>query len=311
MSVRNLFGLFLLSIALHLFTVSSPLSNPEQLELVMKVSDTLVTAGDSGYVSVYMDTYNSEIFGFQFVLRSSRPDLVLFDFSGAGYDSTGTLVENFEYKEVIDKASNQSEYWFRCIADIFGVTGNVSGILPQQGGIVIRIPYLITASPDTTLSLTSQLTFEIPTDFSDPIGNSLGVIPDTVVDTSYYNCTLWNNAVCSTWVEVVDTLLGYDFVHYDSTVIGLLDSNIVKVIDGSITVKLPTTNGFLNCDINSDLEIDIADLVLMVQCMFIDATSCDFSSFICDFNDDQSLDIADLVGLVAYMFTDGPPPPEL
>ena len=259
-------------------------------------------------MSLFIWIHIIEIFGFQFVLRSSRPDLVLFDFSGLGYDATGTLVEGFEYMEVINKASDQSEYWFRCIADLFGIPGTSSGILPQQGGVALRIPYTVTNTPDTAISLTSVLSFEIPTDFSDPLGNSLGVIPDTVVDTSYYNCTLWVQSACSAWVEVTDTSLGYDFIYYDSTVIGLLDSNIVKVIDGSITLNYQT---IVNCDMNGDGQIDISDLVYIVQCMFLSETACDFSIFSCDFNDDQTLDISDLVALVSYMFNAGPPPPPL
>ncbi len=308
MSVRTLFSLLFCISTLFIYYESQSQALPEsnQIEIIFIVPDTLVSTGiDSGFINIYLDNFNYEIFGFQFVLKSNRPDLVLFDFSGLGYETSGTLVDGFEYIEVIDRAGDQSEYWFRCIADIFSVPGSHSGILPQQGGVAVRIPYTTTNAPDTTLSLLSELTIETPTDFSDPYGYSIGAVPDTVVDTTYYNCTLWVGNTCSTWVEVTDTSLGYDMVQYDSTVVGLLDPEIVLVHEGSITLNI------LNCDFDGTGFIDIADLICFVNYMFQPEEPYSCSLLYCDTDMSSSLDIADLVYLVSYMFNSGPPPPDL
>ncbi len=307
MPVKILFSLLLCIFITPLITNSETQSQNNQLEIVMIVPDTLVSTGEeTGLLNIYFDNFNTEIFGFQFVLRSSRPDLISFDFSGLGYETAGTLVENFEYIEAIDKSGDQSEYWFRCIADLFSLpAGNQDGILPQQGGIAIKIPYITTNAPDTMLSLRSELTIEIPTDFSDPLGNSIGVVPDTVVDTTYLNCTLWVNSSCSVWVEVVDTSLGYDAVHYDSTVIGLLDPAIVFVIEGGITLDI------LNCDLDGNGDIDISDLICLINFMFLPNEPYFCSLLYCDTDLNNQIDISDLVYLVTYMFNSGPPPPDL
>lgn len=308
MSVKILFSLLFLSVIFHTTTFSQAQSQSQnsQLEIVLLVPDTLVSTGEeSGLLNIYLDNYNYEIFGFQFVLRSNRPDLVTFDFSGLGYEAAGTLVDGFEYIEVIDKASDQSEYWFRCIADLSFIPGNRDGILPQQGGIAIQIPYLTTDAPDTTQSLSSALTIELPTDFSDPNAFSIGVIPDTVVDTTYYNCSLWVSDSCISWVEVTDTTLGYEMVYYDSNVVGLLDPEIVQVIEGAITLEI------LNCDLDGNGDIDITDLVCLVGYMFQPGEPYSCSLLYCDTDLNDNLDISDLVYLVAYMFDSGPPPPKL
>ena len=308
MLVKRFFSILIVAFILH-FSPAYAQTTPE--ELVLKVSDTSAFTSDTGYLSVYMDSYNSDIFGFQFVVKSSRPDLITFDFSGTGFDISNTLVEGFEYVQAIDKAGDQSEYWFRCIADIFGIPGSVPGISPQQGGLVMKIPYITSSTLDTSLSTTSEITFGIPTDFSDPFGNSLGVIPDTLVDTIYYSCTEWNDTTCLNWVVVTDTSHGYDAIVYDSTVIGLLDSTIVLVLDGSITLSKYAPNGTFNCDATSDGALDISDLVCFVSYLFPNGEPFTCEGFICDTNFDSIFDISDLVFIIDYMFTNGPPPPEL
>ena len=306
MSVRLLFSLLLFLFIFHTSVLSQSQTQNSQLEIVMVIPDTLVSTGEeSGLLNIYIDNFQTEIFGFQFVLRSNRPDLVKFDFSGTGFETSGTLVEGFEYKEAIDKKGDQSEYWFRCIADIFSIPGSIDGILPQQGGIAIKIPYTTTNAPDTTLSLTSTLTIEIPTDFSDPVGNSIGVIADTVVDTTYYSCSLWVGNSCSTWVEVIDTSLGYDIVQYDSTVVGLLDPDIVLVIEGSLTLDI------LNCDLNGSGEINLSDLVCLIDYMFRPEDPFNCPLLYCDTDLNGTINISDLVFLISYMFNSGPPPPDL
>lgn len=294
------------TIFLLIFIVPFTRAEGEQLEIVMSFPDTMVSTGaDQGYLSVYLDNYTTELFGFQFVIISERPDLVKFNFSGTGYDTTGTLLSGFEYLEAIDVNGDESAYWFRCIADVYWVPGNQDGIFPQTGGVVLKIPFSTTNAPDTTLSLTSSLILGLPTDFSDRYGNSIGVIADTVVDTICYRCDEWIGDSCGLWTALPDTSQGCDMIYLDSSVIGLLDSTIVQVIEGSITLDL------LNCDLDGSGDITISDLICLVDHMFAidDGSICPL--LYCDTNVDGNLDIADLVYLVNYMFASGPPPPDL
>ncbi len=302
MSVKILFSI-LFYLFFHTILISQISATPMLPQIVMKVADTVVSTKDpSGLLTVYLDNYDSEIFGFQFVLKSSRPDLVKFDFSGLGYDTAGTLISGFEYIEVIDKAGDQSEYWFRCIASFFGGSGSVSPVLPQQGGVAIRVPYTATNAPGTNLSLLSNITFELPTDFADPYGNSIGAVPDTIVDTSYFNCLLWEGPTCTSWVEVTDTSLGYEMVFYDSSTVGLLDPEIVLVLDGSLTIDYTKPFEFIDCDSNGDNAIDISDLVCFVSFLFTPRDPFACTIFSCDTDSSGDTDISDLVAFVDFIF---------
>ena len=272
-------------------------------EITLDINDTTVTAGTTGgYLSIYIDNYFYEVFGFQTVLKSNRPDLVLFDCSNGGFDTIGTLTGGFEYVAVSNPAGDGSSVWFRCIADLFYIPGHVDGFLPQQGGVAVKIPFIITHVPDTSLSLSSLISIETPTDFSDPFGYSIGVETDTLYDTIFLVCESYVGNECTNWEEVTDTLSGYDMIVYDTTPYGYMDTNQVKLYDGSITLKL------INCDINISGELEITDLLCFVDYVFgeIDPLECPFLR--CDANGNGQVDISDLLYLIDYVFGDGPPP---
>lgn len=297
--------LLILSILLIILNQNTN-ANSEQIEIVLQFPDTTVSTGvTDGYLSVYLDNFVDEIFGFQFVLVSARPDLFKFNFDGDGYDVAGTLLEDFEYIDAIDVAGDQSRYWFRCIADLPQIIGNVSGIVPpQQGGVALRIPFTTTNAPDTTLPYYCDLQIWYPTDFSDPFGNSIGAIPDTLVDTIYYACTEWIVDSCANWIEVTEND-DYDAYLIDSTVIGRLDSTIIQVIDGSVFIEIK------NCDLDGSGFWEISDLICLVDFMFYSETSEPCPIIKCETDVDNFITIGDLVYLVNFMFGGGPPPPDL
>ena len=265
--------------------------------------DTLVNTNVThGQLSVYIDTYLPELLGFQFVLQSTRPDLVKFDFSGSVFDTTGTLTSGFEYVDGLDTLGDQSAVWFRCIADVSIIGGYVPGIPQQTGGVAVKINYTTTRTPDTTLPMISDLIIINPTDFSDRQGNSLGMTVDTLVDTTYYDCTNWLADLCLWWDEVSYPT---DSARYDTSFVAVLDPEIVTLKNGSITLKI------LNCDIDGTGYLDIADLVCLVDYMFreLDPVTCPL--LYCENDNNNEMDIADLVYFVDYMFREGPPPQEL
>ncbi len=272
-------------------------------EVLLYVPDTSVTPySDHLLLNLYLDNSHYEIFGFQFVLKSSNPDLVKFDFSTGGFDSSGTLTSGFEYMEAIDRAGDQSELWFRCIADVFYVPGHRSGFQPQQGGIAIRVPVAVNATPLTLLDPTSLLQIETPTDFSDPYGYSIGVVEDTIFDTTFWRCTDWHGDSCGAYVQLPDGSAGFDSASVDTTPYGYLDTTQVVLRDGSLTVS------YLKCDNDDSGALDIGDLVCFAEFMFSGPPGGSCAPEFCDFDGSGFIDIADLIGLVDYMFNNGPPP---
>lgn len=289
-----LFGFFC---AFFTIMPNSQAADPGRLEIILNTPDTLFNTGTAtGDLNIYLDNYYYEVFGFQFVLISSRPDLIKFNFSETGFDTSGTLTSGFEYVEVIDRAGNQSEYWFRCIADLSFIPGQVDGISPQQGGVAVKIPIAATTAPDTNYSLTSLLSFDTPTDFSDPFGYSIGVEVDTNYDTTYYRCLQWEDSDCTSWMVIEDYWNGFDSVQFDTLPYGYLDTTQVILSDGSISLEL------LNCDLSGSGELEISDLLCLVDYMFNVTEPYTCPLLYCDTNNDQVLDITDLLFLVSVMF---------
>jgi hypothetical protein len=157
--------------------------------IVMNVADTTAAAyTGNGTLKIYMDNYNDLIAGFQFVLKSTRPDLLKFRFGPGLLDTTGTLVGGFQYAQAINKAGDSTEYWFRCIANDPFVPGTHAPVPIQQGGIAVRVPFRTFGLPAESLGFRCDIIFDKPTDFSDPNGVSIGAYVCPVYDTSYWRC---------------------------------------------------------------------------------------------------------------------------
>jgi hypothetical protein len=273
--------------------------------IVFTVPDVTAFPGEQHrFLDIYLDTPFDSIAGFQFVLRTSRPDLVTFDFANGGFDTAGTLVSGFEYAASRDSLGDQTLLWFRCMANLPFDTKITPAFPPQQGGIAVRIPVNITPAPDSLIDLTSALEVVPPFDFSNPWGVSIGVITDTVFDSTFFTCLDWLEDSCLTWDSTKTEPPEWDSVFIDSLGYGYLDTTVVAKHDGSVTVLA----GMIMCDINLSGSIDISDLVCLIEYLFgsFNSETCPFLQ--CDTDNSGVLDISDLAYLVNYLFDNGPPP---
>lgn len=271
-------------------------------EIIFTVPDTgLVVTQSSPYLSIYLDNYQDTVAGFQFVLVSQRPDLVRFDFSGGGFDTSGTLLSGFEWVSAQDPSGNGSRYWLRCIANANPFDGhNYWGFPPQQGGIALRVPLILNLAD--TGCLQSVVDVTTPFDFSTPEGISIGVVTDTLYDTTFYRCLEWFGNECLTWEQIATGEQGYDSIALEPYLHGWLDTTRVIKVPGSITV-LPS----LNCDNDFDGSVDIADLSCLVSRLFGQGNGSGCDGY-CDADLSGETDISDLTMLVEYLFFGGPPP---
>ena len=304
MNLLKKFSYVLLSVCSFLFVITDAIKTQE-LEIDFFVPDLLVSTGvENGYIPIYIANYKTEVFGFQFMLKSSRPDLVKFNFQDGGFDTTGTLISGFEVVETNDRSTDQSVLWIMAIADMFYIPGNRDGFYPQQGGVAVKIPYTTTHASYTTLNLSSIISLGPSRDFSDPYGNTIAFISDGVIDTTYLRCESWFEDVCMSWIEIEDIQNGFDSIYTDTIVMPSMDTNKIKIHDGSITLRI------MNCDLDGSGFWDITDLVCLVDFMFttLDIEICPILR--CDTDSDGTIDIADLVYIVEYMFNDGPAPPK-
>lgn len=299
MTSYRMFRVVILSIIIIL--TLNPVSKSQFPDIIIDMPDTLVQTGQSdGLLSVYISNFTYEVFGFQFVLISSRPDLVKF----TGIDTAGTLTSGFEYVEAIDRAGDQSELWFRCIADLLQDFDIRDGILPNTSGVVFKVKYETTNSPDTTFDLTNYISYIRPHDFSDRHGNSLGMITETTIDTLYYICDGFVNDSCVSSHKTYTPEVDFDFMVIDTLQPGFLDPSIVELNPGTITLRI------LNCDQDGNGDWDISDLVCLIDYMFnsYNTEACPLLS--CEVDGTPGLDIGDLVGFINYFFNNGEPPPQ-
>ena len=300
--------LFLLIAISFIFCHSNAQASPEIPEIIFTIPDTTLSPGETEtYLNIYIDNFYDTIAGFQFQVIADRPDLVTFNFTHGGFDTAGTLVSGFEYVSASDTSGTGQMLWFRCIANADPFDGyNTPGFAPQQGGVVVRIPVNTNPNPDTTGDMTCNLTIIKPFDFSDPWGNSIGVVTDTLTDTIYYQCTEWSGDSCLNWVMVDGYTEPYDSIYIYNYLHGWLDTTVVVPVHGKITIS----TGPMTCDNNGDGTINIADITCLVNYLFQtwDEQSCPYTES-CSWNNSYSTPtITDLSAMIDYLFSSGPPP---
>ncbi|MEA2031525.1 MAG: hypothetical protein U9N55_08055 [candidate division Zixibacteria bacterium] len=299
--------LFFLPLAVLAGFIPSSYVHADPPLIVLDVVDTVVAPGETGaFISVYLSNYYDTVAGFQFQLEVDRPDLVTFNFDNDGFDTTGTLLSGFEYVQAADTSQTGNLLWFRCMANADPFDGfNTPGIPPQQGGLVTRLPVNTTSTPDSAEGLTCHLSIIMPFDFSDPWGNSFGVITDTLADTIYYQCTQWEEDSCLEWIMVDGYTEEYDSVYTYDYLSGYLDTTVVIPDHGSITVD----SSPLTCDNNGSGSITVADITCLVTYLFEDGETAGCPLVVyCDSDGAGAPNVSDLVMLVNYLFNGGPPP---
>ena len=65
---------------------------------------------------------------------------------------------------------------------------------------------------------------------------------------------------------------------------------------------------FVRGDCNMDTEIDLADPIFLLNCLFLGGP-CGTCSDACDSNDDDVMDLSDAIYTLSFTFLGGPPPP--
>ncbi len=290
------------------FLILSPNSNSTIFpDIVFKITDTTVQTGSEYvFLNIYLDNFYDTIAGFEFVLESTIPELVLFDFNNKGYDSAGTLVSGFEFISVRNIFNDGSMLKFQCIADLPFQPNLTPGIPPQMGAVLVKIPLLIASDISDVENYTSVIKVHKPFSFSDPSGRSIGTAVDTTYDTLYWLCDEWDIDSCLSWDSISGSPDNYDSVVYDTIKYGYLDTTKVITYEGSVTVR--PNSGLLNCDISKDDFINISDLTCLIAYLFggYDPQRCD--NLQCVTNGNEFIDISTLTYIINYLFNNGPPP---
>lgn len=296
---------FTAAVALFLLTAFA-LPASAQLSLELTVEDVVVQSSQTGVeIPVYLSNCCDTITGFQIFLQLTRPDFTEFTLDLV---TEGTLIEGWGYST----NSLGGQNWDILIST--GCAGQgclvppyTSAILPQEGEIpLLKILANVYELPDTMIERTADVFLEHDFldyfSFSDQHGNSVGIITEEVPDTNYFVCQTWYGDMCidSSQVTKYDA---WDFFHISTVLVASLDTNAVKVYDGTLSL-----GPLFKCgDINCTTVMDISDLTYFVSYMFGGGPAPIYwQSADCDA--DEQITISDITCIVCYLFQSCPPP---
>jgi Dockerin type I domain len=269
----------------------------------LEVQDTSVVVGQSFDLKIYLDNPVDSVAAYTFWIGMSRPDIAKFDMSGIGCDTSGTLTSGAEYIAVNDPGSGGTILRFTCLMDYIDVPGSHPPISPQSGGVLVklRINTFLTPFPlDDTLDFLINPSLQV-TGFSDPHGNVIGLIHDTIIDTTFFRCLQRIGSDCLAW-EQCPAYQCNDSLFIDTVPHPFLDTTQVALIDGRAFISLPT------CDNNGNISVNVVDLLCVVNYLFGGFNPVTCPTFHCDANKSGGVNVVDLTYLVQYLFQGGPPP---
>jgi hypothetical protein len=281
---------------------------------VVRVGDVLAPAGAEGIpIPIYLENYSDTVAGFEFWFILSNPEVFEFQntplkSSEVSFDTNNTLVSGWEFIQARSLVGTGTD------ADLFGqantlVPPYMHGIgYPQYGDIplikVLADIYALSENPLTVaveINLNSSLLDKF--NLSDELGHAIGVLADTTIDTTCWNCTQWQdppeNTICLQWMLVEETT--GDSCEYDTSIVYSLDTTEIKVYDGSLTA-------FTCGDVNGDYKINIFDITELIGVLYLNSEQPEHWSTIGNVNNDGSVNIFDITTLIDFLYRDGPDP---
>ncbi|MDF1545426.1 MAG: hypothetical protein P1R58_10020 [bacterium] len=268
--------------------------------LEFSVGSNYANPGDIGVeIPIYVVNTNDTIAGFEFWLQLSHPGVASFQVT---VDTTGTLSSGWQF---IDSRSLSG---VNADVRVVGIANSLSppynpGFGPQDGSIpLIKVFVDAAPIPDTMVSRVTEIipsTFLDNFGFSDPHGNSIGIVTDSILDTNYYVCNAWVGPDCLDSSQVLPGM-PFDWMVVSWDYYAYLDTTAVTVSAGFISV-LPE---FICGDFTIDGGVDINDLTTFVDYMFAGGPLPQFwQAMDCDAS--EALDVIDLTCFVDFMFAGG------
>jgi hypothetical protein len=303
---------FRIAIAAALLACLAALTGPAakaQIVLETWVPDTLVDASDgSGMISVYARNHYDSVAGFAVQLYVTEPGTITFN---TDVELEGTAIYNWEFADASLVNGDPRRIRIIGLADLPTPTEITPPMPPQPGDRpLVRIGINVHNPPDSGVQTSTMIEIEHHNlqvyAFSDPQGQLIGTVQDSVKDTVYWNCLEWNadSTECLEW-EWLEEPQGPD----DSFLvvwrpISYLDTSAVAISDGVVVVG----GAYLCGDVNGDWTgPNISDLVYLVSYMFGGGPE-PAASATADCLGDWTVDVADLVCFVSFMFQSGTPP---
>ncbi len=230
-------------------------------------------------------------------------------------DTTGTMTSGWQKVETRSIGGQGLDMLIVAFANVAAPPYH-SGILPQWTGEkpLIRIRGDIFDIPDSDTNRTVDIRVEYNIldffSFSDPDGNSIGIVTDTVTDTIFYECLDWivqgEDSLCNWWERTLDPASA-DSLRIVDIPVGHLDTDSVKIYNGSLTV-LSGICGDVSSTISGEADgsVNVLDILYMIQYKFQGGDPPDKPGY-ADVNCDQVINVLDIIKLIDYKFQSGTP----
>lgn len=220
----------------------------------------------------------------------------------------GTLVENWE--DVSSAAQGIGGYNLKLIGRANDFPPPFThGILPPQYGQLPLIRVLADIYDIPPSQTEREVRIFIQHDnldnfsVSNEAGVSLGVITDTTIDTSWYNCLSWNedSTFCGFWQEVSSSPA--DSFHCCDTILsGHLDTSKVKIQSGVLYVL----EGMCG-DVNCNNAVNLLDITYLITYLYRQGPApC--ALWRGDVNGSGAINLLDITYLITYLYRGGPTP---
>ena len=227
------------------------------------------------------------------------------------HDVSGTLMSTWESVTSRSLGGIGADLKIIAFADALGGPV-VPGFAPQSNGVVIKLLANVLDVPDTATQRTVKIFIRVvPLDnfsISDPDGNSIGIITESVEIPIYWQCESMIGDTCVSYVKIPSP--PYDSISYDTVNQATLDTSRVFLTDGSVTVLVPPP--CLCGDADGSGDVNIGDAIYLIFYIFLDGSPpmCAGSPnlFSGDADGSGSINIGDALFLVKYIFNDGPTP---
>ncbi len=274
-----------------------------QLLIDFTVGSNVANPGDANVaIPIYLQNTADTVAGFSFWLQLSHPGLAHFQMT---VDTIGTLISGWQYIDAVSFSGTNLDIKVIGLANIVAPPFN-PGLAPQDGSVPLLNLYLdVVPIPDTMVSRTADIIPNTMLDhfgFSDPQGNLIGVIVDSILDTNYFVCNLWSGPNCVDSSQVSEGS-PYDWMIISWDYYAYLDTSALHVTAGFLSV-LPE---FVCGDFTVDGEVNISDLTTYVDYMFAGGPLPQFWQAM-DCDGDEELNVIDLTCFVEFMFAGGPAP---
>lgn len=224
------------------------------------------------------------------------------------HEVAGTLVENWEY--VNSQSLDGTGHNLKIVAQANTIappyTPGIS--YPQDGTLpLIRLLADIYNIPDSATGDDRRCVIYIQADnldnfsFSDEQGNGIGVITDTIIDTSFYDCMAWHSDTCVYWEEQIEGPADSTWC-CDTFLSAHLDTSKVKVRSGTLTVL----EGMCG-DVNCNSLINLLDITYLIQNLYMGGPPpCNM--WAADVNSSGNVNLLDITYLIDFLYTGGPAP---